>query len=186
MKINKDHKLFKVCTKPKKNEIVRRALTGIYFDKKNEKLIATNGHALAMSKVTDCKNDKPCILSVEAYKEASKKNETLESNSDINVEGTKFQSIDKQYPDYPYPDYERVLPDTSKPTVKICLNAKLLHELSDALGADNNHVILTLTNNNMESTRNDYLTVKGAIHVQPNNKNNGAEGLIMPVRVDEF
>ncbi len=184
MRINKDFKLHKAVETDKKSK--RNAIKGIMFDKKNSRLIATNGHILAITPVEECQKDVSCIIPAKAYSETIKTtNPTIETSkkkqnnikiNSINGDSNIYEAITEEK----YPDYERVLPEDDKPVVELKFNAKLLYNLSQALG--NDIVTLTLTNDTLDDY-NGYLVAINAIKVTAQMQD--SYGILMPWRFNK-
>lgn len=176
MIINKNHKLHKVCSK----EAYRPALTGVYFDKKNSRLIATNGHVLAMSPIEPDKYDKECIMPAKAYLEECKGTGTsvLKLGKKIELIAKTGEKLQFDPIEETYPDYERSMPQEEKTVFKLRINARLLKDLSEALG--NEDVSLHFTNTNM-TNGGDYLAC-GNSAIKVTAANEDSSGILMPIR----
>jgi hypothetical protein len=175
MKVSSNCKLEKV-TEPSGT---RGTLEHIRLDIVNDqaKLIACNGHAMAVLNVEADKSEVG-YLPVKALQAARK----LVKRGDVNIQlnGACELSDGSVLPrpkedEGQYPDWQKVTPD--KPvTLRLGINAKLLHDLSDALGAHNNYVSIELTAAPGERSQIGPMYVRAT----------GVDGfgVIMPVRVD--
>ena len=149
MKIARKHKIEKVCSDDK----LRYAINNVKAYK--HRLVATNGHAMAVIPYKKANIDIPeeeftGLIPPEVFNEARKVNKKFERDDMIIEHNGKLTVKDYStgteksfnYIDEPYPDVVRVIP-RRKTEYKISLNAKLLYELSQALGCDG--VILEFT-----------------------------------------
>ena len=133
MKVENKYKLEKIVSK----DTTRHAITCAYLDTKDKtpRLIATNGHAMAVIKVEAEKDEQgnvPIAAIIDARKLNSKKAiaSTLSLNGDCKLDnGATYKRQDSQFPDW------RKIGTTGDKTFRVAFDAKLLHELADSLGS---------------------------------------------------
>ena len=116
----------------------RGAIQQPWLDVDNKRMIATNGHVLAVLPVLPCVDDVTGTVPVDAIKAARAKGAEcggdsgecyLSANSDVSTaNGARFQR-----PDETFVDYEKVIPKKPQNDPDIILDAALLKRLSDAL-----------------------------------------------------
>jgi hypothetical protein len=116
-------------------------LQNLHYDLQKQRLVVTNGHALAMVPVTPDEGDASGWVSIDALK-AARKAAGGRSEAEIHANGSLAISDGVTFPrpnvETAFPPYEQVVPDYrqgSPGTVTIGLNAALLLELAKALGA---------------------------------------------------
>ncbi|MFH1997369.1 MAG: hypothetical protein ABII94_01600 [Patescibacteria group bacterium] len=167
MKIESKYKLDKITA----NDSSRPAMNHVFIE--DNIAVATNGHVLAIVPVEIEEGDTGGILSKDSFvaaRKLAKKNNDLQ----IKLNGTEELIDGTQRPrlDLKYPDYKLAIQDYSgEETRKICLNAKYLYELSQALGTD----LITL-----EITESNTRTI--IIHNLSLTSERPVSGFILPVR----
>jgi len=177
MRVDKKCKMHLSCSK----EIYRKNLQGIKFDRKNKRLIATNSHILSIIILNDSDIDKydgECIIPPEAYKESLRTGAIKCSSKNVRIESKKGkQEFEAMKEDYPCID--AVIPKwfKQKSSLKITINAKLLHDLQQSLGADS--VTLEFRKECFEKHSDNYLFTEKQIKVTTKDPNKF--GLIMPI-----
>ena len=129
---------------------VRYYLNGIYHDKDQNVVVATNGSILARIPAVDNDDDHTGIIPLDAVKDARKQSK---HEPKITINGAANTINGASYPliDGKYPDYLRVIPDIEPgQPATITLNAKLLHELAQAISNNpkNMEVSIWITDKN--------------------------------------
>ncbi len=152
----------------------RPALVNVFLDCDEEqaKLVATDGHILAVIPVEATKEEAG-LISPDVLKEARKAAPKKSDQAEVTCNGTLSLPDGRVYPrpelqGLKFPTWRAVLPKNDGHTFTIGLNAALLQRLADALGND----VVALTFN--------FDAPLGAIAV----KGKEGHGVIMPVRVD--
>jgi len=162
IKIDRRYRLEKAVSKDEN----RVALQNIKIE--GNRAIATDGYILADVPIRNSSKSKKknILLKSKSWKKLvakEKKNYEVELSESDFTEGS-----------ISYPNWKKIVPDGSSHKFKIGIDARLLYNLSQALGADK--VILRI----------DQSDDRGAILVEPlAADNNGEEGLIMLVRLLE-
>jgi hypothetical protein len=128
MKISKTWKLEKVLPK------IQGSRFAIHNAKlEGEYLIATNGRTLVRHTVARTESDIDGLIPADAIKASRKNGETLEVG-----EFVKVGAMTLTRPVGDFPQWQNVIPDGKSSGLRVCkvaLDAKLLHDLADALGA---------------------------------------------------
>jgi hypothetical protein len=150
------------------------AITHVYLDveqAENPRLIATDGHAMAVIPV-QATVEEGGYIPVPALKAARK----VKGKGDgiLTLNGAASLPTGESWPredaSLRYPAWRQVLPGADRDgSVKICLNADLLHRLAEALGSD----AITLELIPAQPLAPIRVTVAGSQNV----------GVIMPIRV---
>lgn len=158
---------------------IRENLNYVYLDRDNDRLLATDGHILAVVPAQCADDDVSGYVSVDAIKAARKANKhdaTIKANGSLAV--VNGPTFDRPDPGLPFPDIDRVIPEvTGDPD--IALNAKLLLQLAEAISDTPNRIV------HLRFARNSAGDICGssAVHVTSGN-NPDNFGVIMPVRRD--
>jgi DNA polymerase III sliding clamp (beta) subunit (PCNA family) len=178
MKIPKQCKIEKAASKDFAREVLNYVLIDTQDGESNA--IATNGKMLAIVPVTICEGDhfgKGKLIALKALTEARKQaKQAKESTIGLNGAATMPDGATYPVPEYlqadKYPNWRQIVPDNhSVEYMTVRFDAKLLFELSQAIGAVNNHVTLKIPVN--------------APPMQPlviEEKTTGAKGILMPCR----
>jgi len=154
----------------------RPVLSNVHLDVEHKRLVATNGHSLAVNPVEVDDQDTSGPISPEAIKLARKSGRKwadrhILANGDLRVPLAGV-SLDRPEDEREYPDFDQIVPrvDAENTPASIALDAKLLYELSQAICEDGNRVILWIN------------PVKhGPIYVKPATVSSENYGVIMPV-----
>lgn len=161
------------------DEESRYSLNGVLYDIKAKRLVATDGHALAVLPHDPDPEDVGGVIPAEAFKDArklakkAKKRKTelaiLQEADTVtfSVEGLQSASFDLIKSQFPA--YEGLLPNGNIPPLTIALNAELLYKLALALQEESTIV---------------HLHIEGpdkAVIVKPSAAKNSI-GLLMPCR----
>ena len=177
MKLNKKCKIESIASK----DATRLVLTAPYLEVKDGKgnIIATNGKGLVVIPVEVSESDVSGHIPLTALKESRKGKVTepiLECSEKAVLlqDGTSFQR------DYigNFPIWRDVMPDPDRKTLKIALNAEMLHSIASAMGTSG--VVLEFDADNFS-----FASVK----VTPASTGNehpaclDAFGVIMPIRI---
>jgi len=182
MKLNKANKLSKVVAK----EATRYAIRGAKLDKADDGkpvLVATDGRRLAVVPVEDAEDDHEAVLPLDALKAAEKGSKrfpaTVSVNGTVRVQADRVNPAVAEFqpedPESRFPDWRQVVPEKGKGTVRLTVNAKMLHELASALGSDS----VTL-----ELVPGDDGEVSDPIRAEPAGEREGQPGsfgVIMPI-----
>jgi DNA polymerase III sliding clamp (beta) subunit (PCNA family) len=164
MFIDKNYKLEYAA---EKKSATRDNLKNINFQK--DYAVASNGHIMAFVPVESDSEDTTGLLNAENLKLA-RKNSVSNGNVFMRVNGS-FELMDKtKLPkeNIAFPDYLSVIPENNR-EYTIALNAKLLYQLSQAMGCEK--VVL------------EFISPNKAIKVYDLD-NKESFGLLMPVRSD--
>ena len=155
-----------------------KALNGLFYEPKKNKLTATNSHALISYKVESCENESTAIIPTDLFKTKISDNCEYYINGNAtrkSSEGTSnYNLIDEKYP-----NIEQVQPNYDN-SIEYGINLELLKKLCDAVPKDcngNKYVKLTI---NLD--KNDT-AIK--FEQYSNNEHESLyKGLIMPVRIE--
>jgi len=183
MKINCKLKIEKIVAK----DGVRYCLKDPHLDAKNKCLVATDGHKLVKIPVEVHPDDTTGHVPLAAIQDARRMklaDAEILCNGNVTLQspdGATAVSYERHDPDdWKFPDYDRVMPDTSQaPTMRIGLNARYLLELANALAVNGRgkEPILVL----------DIYDALSAVRVRSLSDVKdpcAAEGVVMPVRCD--
>ena len=125
----------------------RNYLSEPYLDTENSLIVATDGHILAACPVELDDSDTSGHISNEAIK-AALKSSPVKSRSaktaNIKANGSLELDNGATYPRKDlgqFPDYKRIIPDTSKAEMVISLDAKLLKDLADAINTPGSSIV---------------------------------------------
>lgn len=138
MKLDNRFKIEKVVSK----DSYRAAICSAYLDKTEPqaKLVATNGHAMAVINVETDQTDTTGLVPPEAFTEARKLSKKFGKfqPSEISANGAVELTNGAKFPrgEEKFPDWKRIPPKAAK-TFRVAFNARLLHDLADALGSEN-------------------------------------------------
>jgi DNA polymerase III sliding clamp (beta) subunit (PCNA family) len=168
MQIDKKYKLEKAVS----NDPTRTNLTNVYVT--NHHAQATNGHILAIVPIKKEKDDTPGWLTTDALKLARKMLPKGVDNIQITLNGYQIlpdrTTLARPNGELSPPKLFRILRQAhSNRSFKVGINASYLKELSEAIGA--------------EEIALEFGKPDSAILVRPVHGNDGAVGLIMPVRL---
>lgn len=172
MKLNKKYKI-ELAAADKSD--YRYKLQEIEFD--GERLIATNGHILAIVPVEKGETDTPGGISPDVIKTArsiTKKTDTIELELNGVAKLSNGVIMPRQSKDGTYPNWKVISDNFVSSGHKIAFNVNLLKKLADAITQDG-CVILDLPETNLEAIK----------VTSNNNKDNGTYGYIMQVRMNE-
>lgn len=186
MKIDKSSKIEQAVAK----ESSRYAFNAPYYDHEAHAMIATDGRILAVVPVLDDDDDVTGLIPVDAIKVARKGRLTnpIRANGTIDLLGVSYTR-----PEGRFPAWRDVIPkisDIETDNVKLRIDARLLYNLSQALGSDK--VELTIDRNTLEyiqcrlsdsQTKRESAacgTIKPFI-VKPVDGVDGAYGAMMPI-----
>lgn len=181
MKIDKTSKLEKcAATSP-----TRYAMDVVYLDlqdKKHPVAVATDGKVLAVVPVELEDGDEAGMIPIEALKEARRgagRGDTarIEVNGTLRAWGKKGPVTYERPDDVPFPDWRAVTKheaQTTDKSLRVCLNAKLLLNLAQALGSDSVELrFQPFDTDNGQVCPMDVRPVQGGVH--------DAHGVIMPI-----
>ena len=177
MRLSKKSKIELVVS----TDTTRQFLCNLYLDTGAKVLVATDGVRMVKHPILLDDGDVSAFVSAEAIKAARKlapKNGDLEVRVGVDTL-TLTNGITMPTPKagQPFPHYERVIPNYStRTTVTVGLDAKLLLELCQAMGGDKDDMVVRLTFPLME---NDEVMLD-AIAVA--NGRSGVVGVLMPSR----
>ena len=176
MLIDKNYKLHKIT----KKEYLRPALENIKFDGKS--LIAVNNYAIAIVPVADAECNTETLIHRDDFIKSTKgsKNQSAIINSGEQLEifdpkENKLVPCEKSTDTFPI--YERCLP-TSEITHTVAINAKLLYELSQALGS---HDLIKLAFHSKGFSQGSKYN-NCPLTVTPYDADNKATGILMTTR----
>ena len=116
----------------------RPAIQHVYVD--GDFAVATNGKAMAIVPVIKEEGDKAqAIVPIDVVKSAEKfgnkaRQAQITLNGEAKASDGNGKSVALPYPELNYPNYKQVIPEES--AVTVALDAKLLWELAQALGAE--------------------------------------------------
>lgn len=187
----------------------RYVLNGAYFDVENERLVVTDGRWMVLLPVVveegDVSGIAPTESVVEAMRLAKKTKGTgpdgalagIKLNGCVELRnGAKFDKVEGVYPNYSQviPDYVRIRMKSNRTEAErmtldsglaertnISFDARLLHEMAQAMGSDS--VTLELVKSRKEEGGVDSLEV---IVVRPGSGKDavvGSVGVLMPMRM---
>ncbi len=161
IKIDRRYRLEKAVSKDEN----RVALQHVKIE--GNRAIATDGHILADVPIKRGKSGKRNrLLKYKAWKKLVAKEKKSYETEFIESDFTEDLPI-------PYPNWKKVVPDGFSHKFELGINARLLYNLSQALGED--RVRLSI----------DQSSSKVAILVEPfESESSGEKGLIMPVRIE--
>jgi DNA polymerase III sliding clamp (beta) subunit (PCNA family) len=162
----------------------RWVINEAYLDVDNERVLATNGHMAAVIpvKVTDADMSGP--ISDEALKMA--RNGVRKSATKVDIDASSPSSLvllngvtlpRAALGELRFPDIDKVTPPRT--AMRISFNPAYLTALAHALPGAEHGITLYFQGSD------DWLDPHGAIRVEPYNadaKNNGAYGILMPLR----
>jgi hypothetical protein len=183
MKLNPKYKLNLVTS----DDETRKALTCVSFT--GSHLVASNGFTMAIVPAEEGESGEPCLIPAKVYAAAVKGKKAHVTVAD----GTAY-TVDKNGATFTMPILDAQFPNT-KPmradmetaitdhVFRVSLNAKLLKDLADAMGAETHQVTLYFE---AAGFKEDKSYVK-AVAVTTNDDKHGsdgnpARGLIMPVK----
>lgn len=175
MKIEKHYRPELVVSKGKD---AHPLLTDPFVDVKNERIVATNGHALVALPVTCYPGEASRYLACALLKAGRK---TVEDDVPIEIKDEKILKAGVLWPtaqERTFPDWKKVMPKFGRGaegTVTFALNSRLLHQIAEAMGVEG--VCLTIE---IAATEENPT----AILVSPLNKKAREVGLLMPMRAD--
>ena len=156
---------------------MRSTLLEPYLDTEHERIVATNGHILAVCPVELDENDTSGTVSSESIKAALKiapERARRDKTANVKANGSLVLENGATFPresNGPFPQIDRVIPDTSVAEMVISFDAKLLKELADAINTPGTSVIkLHIKDNN------------SAFYVESDDMSD-CYGVIMPCRV---
>ena len=175
----------------------RYVLNGVYLDKEEKKLIATDGRRLAMVPCEPDAEDESQIIpssALQAHRRSrGKKDKVLEltCNGSIRYE-TKEGKAEADKVEGNFPAYKQVLPkwDEGVLSHEFSFNPKFLYELAQALGSPEGVTLkIAIAYYDERATDVNQLPRDHAIEVTPTPLDSedkaatkGAKGLLMPVR----
>ena len=175
-----------------KQESTNYAINGVYYDPKEEIVVATNGHAMAIIPTKHTNKNCKSILTTPQIDSPAKEKETIISTKAIKasqkrqnqgvllVEETVCKLLDGTiYPNIEgkFPDWKTIIPDMSSGggyDIKIGIDAVHLHQLAKALGDDKLCLTIKVENNR----------VYQPYYVTPLTNNIGQYGVITPCKVN--
>ena len=135
---------FKMIDSACADDAHRPQLNGVYFDGPKGRMIATNGHIMAIvplnaEEMTEEEKGKTALIPSEAFKEwrrEQKKQKRAEVPLVLNGKAKLPNGMEFPYIEERTPNYDAVMPDPDMPViVKIGINAELLSSLATAMGA---------------------------------------------------
>ena len=158
----------------------RPVLTQAHLDVETSRLMATNGHILAVVPVDVEPGDVSGPVSIDAIKAARKTDKRCEQY-EIKCNGSLELSDGQSFPregEFPqYPDVDSVSRQVDKPAdFTINLNAELLYKLAQAIGADKKG------DYRVRLSFRDIHSDKQKTAIEVTNPANEAHGLLMPMR----
>jgi DNA polymerase III sliding clamp (beta) subunit (PCNA family) len=179
MKIHKDCLVEKIASR----DCTRLSIAESYLDIEDGvgQVITTNGHALACIPVELEEGDVAGHISAEGLKQARKVDKrathaSLHLNGNLKLDNGVEMPRSTLKGGHEFPNWRQVLPSNDGYTVSFALNAKLLYELAQSMGAEG--VVLS------------FKADRAPILVRPTSlANNGhpacpeAKGVIMPLRI---
>lgn len=119
---------------------VRNTLKHIWLDVEKKRVMATNGRALVIQPVENCENDTSGFITVDAWKAGLATCRTLPvTRIDCAVDSLKtIDGANRPRPEAgQFPDVDKcILSKDAKIKYEISFNARLLSNLSEALGSD--------------------------------------------------
>lgn len=145
MRLNRDYEIERAASKDE----TRPHLAHCYLDVEKQRLVATDGHMLAMVPVTDldmspgpCPKDESGAVHPDVIKQARKMTPKALGDAVVSANGQHVFVGGASMPrpekgSLSFPPYEQVIPayrDGNEGTVTIGLDAKLLLELTKAIG----------------------------------------------------
>lgn len=148
-----------------------RGMNEPHLDVENSKLIATDGHRMVVLPVELDADDTTGEITRDVLKSARKINR---ETAEVRANGGYTLSDGSTSPRSSitsYPNWERVVPPKGR--LEIILNARYLHEISQALGVDKNQGIKLFI---------DPDDITRAMYVEPAMPNGDEFGVIMPIR----
>jgi hypothetical protein len=169
----------------------RYSVSHVFFDAEKGRLVATNGHAMAIAHVYAEPGEVTGFIPREAlaeYRKLLKANRiatavTIFCNAftieiEDKLEGRTISYRRPPFSKGQFPNYEAVLPKVQGPPA-FTLNIDLLKSLAEALGGDPRSKMIAVwpSAGKGKDTRNSAYMVKTSTH--------GAVGIIMPMRSDE-
>jgi hypothetical protein len=198
MNISRDYEIERVVSK----DTSRTHLCHCYLDVEKQRLVACDGHAIAVVPVSgltespgDCPNDESGFVSVDALKAARKGTSKRQDHVVMSANGKHVLQNGTTMPrpvvinGMSFPPYEQVLPKerkTDENMVTFAFNAELLVQLCKAIGADPCNVSLTIPNPSRDpdamyfDSQLHHVAMLDPIVVEGKD---GAVGVLMPCRV---
>ena len=181
MKMDKSHKI-ENCISP---DTTREHLCKAYLDTEKKRLVATDGHMMAVVPVIVEEGDVSGFVTADAIKTARK----VKVNPEVSIHCNGALAIDNgptfaRPTDGQFPPYEQVMPEYRQGdagTITIGLNAGYLHDLMQALGSPKSGIVsLTIPVKVGEDGKLDA----GLEPIVVGTSNaGGAVGVLMPARV---
>lgn len=164
----------------------RYNINSVYFD--NTNAVATDGRAMAIIPISA--DDKPNLpLNRFINFPATLKNKIAKRLA-ITSEGfnvlTPADSVELVPTETAgqFPDYKQVIPDASKLTFKVGLDASLLLELAKALGADKKKALVTIQFNPLDALSPMKVIVTKHDGALDSEQVKDGYGILMPVRFE--
>ena len=136
MKFEKRHKIESAVASKKD---YREKLQDCYLDVEKPRLLATDGHILAIVPVETGEHDTTGYISVEALTSQRKATGKKVEHVELACNGSVALPDGRTFPreDYGiYPNVDSVLPKPESRNFHVALNADLLHRLADAIGSE--------------------------------------------------
>ena len=185
MKIDKKYKLEKIVSKDK----TREHIGNVCIDKKHDaqaRAIATNGRMLASVPVDieDCDDfHDEKVLPAKVFSEARKVGGKRVEQSTIQMNGASLIGSGETFPypedTRPHPNWRQIMPDWKDTEYgEITLDAKMLFELAQAVGCDQNRATIRVRLQGGGSGK----TIDPLHPVEI--RNGMARGVLMPVRTN--
>ena len=159
-------------------------LTGVYYDAKHKRMVAADGHIMAIVPVEADDETQSCIIPASAVKDARKMGAINYKETGLHYP-SKHGAVTVQPIEGNFPDYTQIIPAETAPgkpgTITIALDAKKLLRLAEAICEDSKYLFVALT---VRETHKAYTVrpVKGFNHAG-HFVDNGAMGVIMPIHM---
>jgi hypothetical protein len=147
-------------------------LLDAWLDVEKRRIVSTDGHICAIVPVELDDGDVSGPISIEVLKQARKtKSSSIKANGVLSLDnGATFP---RDGMDNKYPDVDRIVPNRTKYTVEIALDASLLLRLAEAVN-----------DQTLKYSHNLKLHITGPLDaVKVTGNIEGAVGVIMPARV---
>lgn len=150
---------------------LRYTLKAVKFDVEGKRIMATQGHILAIVPCEPSKDDHSALIPLDAVKNIRAMQKRAKSvpvevhtNSKITAQGpgeqAEFEAMNGQFP-----NVDMVVPKDDAATLTIGINAELLYQLARAITPKGESLIVKLQIKDAQSSVKVTSTLKGAVGV---------------------
>lgn len=152
MKFSKDTKIEKVASR----DISRASLVNPYLDVKGKRLLATDGHTMAVVRVEVGPDDHDGPVTAEALAAARKAVPRGHDDAFLNVNGAQIVPDGPTFPRpaaVSFPPVDAVIPTYGDDAIRVSFNPFLLLRACEAIGVEREaSIVLTFTRENDRNT----------------------------------